>query len=108
MPAGDRTGPIGMGPRTGRAMGDCREDLISGYGGRHFGNFYGRGLGNRGGFGGPRGRFNTSRAPEFIEDNFHNLQDEVRYLEQSLKDVKNKLHEHEQNFKEDSAKPDSE
>ena len=117
MPAGDRTGPMGMGPRTGRAMGDCRGYSVSGYGSRHYGNFYGRGLGKRGGFGMRGGRYftdfprrgrNTARAPEFVEDEIHNLRDEIGYLEQSLKEAKNKLHEHEQNYKDDSSKSDSE
>jgi hypothetical protein len=53
MPGGDRTGPAGFGPMTGRAAGYCAGYSIPGYanpiGGR---GFFGRG---RGGFGG-RGR----------------------------------------------------
>ena len=58
MPGGDRTGPQGMGPMTGRAAGYCVgydvPGYINPYGGRGMamrrGRFYGRG----GGFG--RGR----------------------------------------------------
>jgi len=49
MPGGDRTGPMGMGPRTGRGLGHCTGSATPGYavgGGR------GRGMG----WGGGRGR----------------------------------------------------
>jgi hypothetical protein len=51
MPGGDRTGPIGAGPRTGRAAGYCAGYGLPGYanpiGGRGFGfgRGFGRGLG---------------------------------------------------------------
>ena len=59
MPGGDRTGPQGMGPMTGRAAGYCAGNSVPGYmnpyGGRGMafgrGRFYGRG----GGFGRGRG-----------------------------------------------------
>ena len=55
MPGGDRTGPAGMGPMTGRAAGYCAGYSMPGYaypvGGRGFG-FWGRGRG------GGRGRRN--------------------------------------------------
>lgn len=64
MPGGDRTGPWGRGPRTGRAMGFCADYPGPGYmssggfgGRRFFGRGYGRGRG-RGfgrGFGGGYG-----------------------------------------------------
>ena len=53
MPRGDRTGPEGMGPMTGRAAGDCAEYDIPGYAnpagrrgrGRWFSRGFGRGFG---------------------------------------------------------------
>jgi hypothetical protein len=46
MPGGDRTGPLGMGPRTGRGAGSCAGYQTPGYmssvGGR---GFWGRGRG---------------------------------------------------------------
>ncbi|MGB9005437.1 MAG: DUF5320 domain-containing protein [Candidatus Aminicenantales bacterium] len=62
MPAGDRTGPWGFGPRTGRGMGYCAGYPAPGYMhpgprfgfGRGFGRGLGRGLGR--GFGPGRGR----------------------------------------------------
>ncbi len=55
MPRGDRTGPGGMGPMTGRGAGYCSGSAVPGFmnswGGR--GGGYGRGLGR--GFGQGRG-----------------------------------------------------
>ncbi len=69
MPAGDGTGPMGMGPMTGRAAGYCAGYSMPGYmnpyGGRGFGGrgggrgFWGRGGGR--GFG--RGRRNWYYPP---------------------------------------------
>jgi len=56
MPRGDATGPMGMGPMTGRGAGYCAGNNMPGYlsnaGGRGFGMGFGRG----GGFGGRSGR----------------------------------------------------
>jgi hypothetical protein len=54
MPAGDRTGPLGSGPRTGGSFGYCSGYPRPGYMGpgagmgfgRGFGRGYGRGLGS--------------------------------------------------------------
>ena len=67
MPGGDRTGPQGMGPMTGRAVGYCTGYNVPGYmnpsGGRGMalrrGRFYG---GGGGGFGRGRG-FSYYGAP---------------------------------------------
>ena len=60
MPRGDRTGPDGMGPMTGRAAGQCAGFAMPGYAnpasGRGLGFGRGRGAWSRG-FGG-RGRRN--------------------------------------------------
>jgi len=71
MPAGDRTGPRGMGPMTGRAAGFCAGYLVPGYmnpiPGRGFGFGRGRGFGfGRGlglGFRGGRGWAGYGAAP---------------------------------------------
>jgi len=52
MPRGDRTGPEGMGPQTGRGMGYCSGNQTDGFA-------QGRGAGGRGGFG---GRFMSQRG----------------------------------------------
>lgn len=43
MPGGDRTGPMGMGPMTGRGMGFCAGNAAPG-----FTTWGGRGMGGRG------------------------------------------------------------
>ena len=63
MPLGDGTGPMGMGPMTGRAAGYCAGYGVPGYmnpmGGRGFG--FGRGFGRGFGFG--RGWARAGYAP---------------------------------------------
>lgn len=56
MPAGDRTGPSGMGPRTGRAAGYCSGYTVPGYANRGFGGGFGFGRGMGRGFGRGMGR----------------------------------------------------
>ena len=59
MPRGDRTGPLGMGPMTGRAAGYCAgyptPGYMNPYGGRGMGMAWGRGFGRGGGRGFGRG-----------------------------------------------------
>ncbi|KPU27628.1 hypothetical protein TR13x_03610 [Caloranaerobacter sp. TR13] len=45
MPKGDRTGPIGAGPMTGRKMGYCAGNDAPGYISAGYGRGYGRGFG---------------------------------------------------------------
>ena len=54
MPAGDKTGPKGMGPMSGKAAGYCVEQEIPGYASP--GNDSGVGRGQGRGFGRGRGR----------------------------------------------------
>ena len=54
MPNGDRTGPRGLGPRTGRGLGDCDKDIIPVVRPRFFGR--GRGRGDNRGYGRGFGR----------------------------------------------------
>ncbi len=55
MPGGDRTGPLGAGPVTGRGAGFCAGYGLPGYL-NPVGRGFGRGAGFMGGFGGGRGR----------------------------------------------------
>ena len=59
MPGGDRTGPMGAGPRTGRAAGYCGGYDMPGYANPVPG--FGRGMGFGRGFGFGRGRGWRSR-----------------------------------------------
>jgi len=67
MPGGDRRGPMGAGPMTGRAAGYCSRSGVPGYAnpmpGRGMGMGFGRGRGAWcTGFGGGRGRRNRFYA----------------------------------------------
>ena len=63
MPRGDRTGPLGLGPMTGRRLGDCadNENAGQGFGRGFFGRAWGGGRGY--GFGRGFGFFNRSVDP---------------------------------------------
>jgi hypothetical protein len=60
MPRGDGTGPLGMGPMTGRGAGFCAGRAIAGFVSSGQGLGLGRGRGNQGH--GGRGRRNLFRA----------------------------------------------
>lgn len=93
MPGRDRTGPQGMGPMTGRRMGDCagNDDETSVF--RSFGR--GRGFGGRGRGAGfrSRGGFGYGRASDnhpmgdktSIEQEVKVLKSQLAYLEGLLK-----------------------
>ena len=57
MPRGDGTGPMGMGPMTGRGAGICAGFGVPGFVNRAFGIGFGRGRGGRGGGFGRRNMF---------------------------------------------------
>ncbi len=68
MPRGDKTGPLGEGPRTGRGLGVCNTvnpPIYFGGRGQGFGRGQGQGLGRGRGRGQGRGyRFNRNVAPK--------------------------------------------
>lgn len=70
MPRGDRTGPAGMGPMTGRAAGFCAGFGMPGYMNpafaRGFGMGFGRGRGAGGGGRGWRNRFFATGQPGWM------------------------------------------
>jgi len=72
MPAQDGTGPIGMGPRTGRGFGPCG----FGMGWRHHNHH--RGL----------GRYFCWNPPQTKEDQKKALVDYRKALEEELEDIK--------------------
>jgi len=61
MPAGDRTGPMGFGPMTGRAAGYCAGYSVPGYA-NAFGGRGGVGRGRGGGWGW-RNRYRATGVP---------------------------------------------
>jgi hypothetical protein len=89
MPGGDRTGPLGTGPRTGRAAGYCSGSGMPGYAnpvpGRGFGMGFGRG---RGGWG--RGRGFGGGGPR---DEKRFLKNEAEALQAELDQIKQRLSE---------------
>lgn len=63
MPGGDRTGPMGMGPMTGRGAGDCARSNAPGFVNNLLGGgFFGRG---RGGGRGCRNMFYATGLPRW-------------------------------------------
>lgn len=112
MPRGDRTGPAGMGPMTGRAAGFCAGFGVPGYannvGGRGFwgrGRGMGRGRGfgwARAGFGGPAwgGVMNPYAygaapvAPNItVQQELEALKGQAEYLEDSLVGIRKRMEE---------------
>ena len=72
MPFGDRTGPLGLGPRTGRAAGYCSGFGMPGYvnpvlgrGWFGFGRGWGRGRSWSGGGRGWRHRYRATGMPDW-------------------------------------------
>ena len=105
MPRGDRTGPQGMGPMTGRAAGYCAGYDAPGYANSAPGRGYGRGMAWRRG-GGGRGwgggyAWPTQPVPvyapapppapveekTFLEQEVAGLRAQLAYLEERLKDL---------------------
>ncbi len=115
MPRGDKTGPEGLGPRSGRGLGYCSGYDSPGYtkgvprGGRGFGRGYGRGFGR--GFGWGRGRryspypddiYHPNQYPVYPtepnigvnkEEEKHYLENVLQNLENDIKNIKNRLKE---------------
>ena len=114
MPGGDRTGPAGLGPMTGRAMGHCAGGTTPGYAnggwGRGPGMGFGRGgcggRGMRGGFrAGWRNLFHATGLTRWQragagprlqpglgpEQDQEALKRQAEYLEQALGDVRKRL-----------------
>lgn len=99
MPGGDRTGPLGFGPMSGRAAGWCAGFGAPGYMNRYSGRFWGgRGFGR--GFGMGRGMGNRWRmfAPFYSygvpyppQDEAEMLRQEAQHLEASLEEINKRL-----------------
>jgi hypothetical protein len=103
MPRGDRTGPAGFGPMTGRGAGFCAGNNAPGYmnpyGGYGMGRGRGRGFGRMGyGYGSGWGRFggyaypNPPVYPDNVDDKAM-MADQVNFLEEQLKQARKQLDE---------------
>ena len=108
MPGGDRTGPVGRGPMTGRATGFCAGFSDPGYSNsgsaRGFGRGWGRGFGR--GFWGRRmlwrepyyqGPYNPPCRDVFPTQNKEEektyLEEMVKGLEEEIKDIRGRIKE---------------
>jgi hypothetical protein len=91
MPGGDRTGPWGLGPRTGRAAGYCAGYNVAGYANPMYGRGYGRGFCGRGrGF--LKGRVYPYSTPYYPESrNEPGREEEKIYLENMIKGLEEEM-----------------
>ncbi len=94
MPGGDRTGPIGRGPMTGRAVGYCAGYPEPGYSNPS----YGRGLGRGGGRGFGRGYWGRGRgfswggySPDPYYTPEPTKEEEKTYLEKMVKGLEEEI-----------------
>lgn len=102
MPSGDRTGPEGYGPRSGRGFGYCNGYDSPGYtkgiprGGRGFrqryGRGYGRGFGRGRGFG-YHGIDYQDYPTQYPSEPYHavNKDEEKNYLKQAIDHLESEL-----------------
>ncbi len=109
MPGGDRTGPAGLGPMTGRGAGYCAGYSVPGYMNPIPGRgFFGRGrgwFGRGGGRGWGRGYYATGfpgwgdyGAPVYPyrpelepEEEMNLLREEAKFLKQQLEDIQSHI-----------------
>jgi hypothetical protein len=99
MPRGDGTGPLGMGPRTGRGMGFCAGFPVPGYRSAGFGRGFGRGRGFKRMFChwwpyyAPYGYHPAvPQAPQAV-DQKEMLQREAQLLEDQLNQIRERLNQ---------------
>ncbi|UCH98293.1 MAG: DUF5320 domain-containing protein [Candidatus Aminicenantes bacterium] len=116
MPGGDRTGPLGVGPMTGRGLGYCGGFDAPGYAytgpffGRGFGFGRGRGRGMRRGMGfGLRWGVSVYPYPYVPPYSYENeaemLRQQAKHLEDSLEQINKRLTQiEEQTVKDKSEK----
>lgn len=97
MPGGDRTGPLGAGPRTGRGMGYCSGSNLPGYT-NAAADFSSRfGIGNRGRGRGWRNRFYATGIPGWVsptaEQETANLKAQADSLKAQLDAIQKRIEE---------------
>ena len=91
MPRGNRTGPMGMGPQTGRGMGFCSGNANPGYAWPGPGLGFGRGMGIRRGF----GFFSAPQALpqdelQILKNQAQALADQQKQIAQRIEDLEKK------------------
>lgn len=94
MPGGDRTGPMGAGPMTGRGFGFCAGANVPGYGvgfgrGRGFSRrrWFGRGFGPGFGWGLPTNWIPGKMDKELLQEQKNILQSQLEAIEKQLGDL---------------------
>ena len=100
MPRGDRTGPVGAGPRTGRGLGCCSGYdapgfMHAGFGGGGFGAGFGRGFGFRHRFSAaaPPGWGYPGYTPPTREETLSDLKANSEWLKGQLDGVNKRIEE---------------
>lgn len=98
MPRGNGTGPVGMGPMTGRGAGFCAGFGMPGYANRGGGGFFGRGMGFRFFAGGGPGWMRAGYPPYYsvglsAEEEHEALSRQTSAMEAGLSDLKKRLAE---------------
>ena len=93
MPRGDRTGPDGLGPMTGRRAGYCAGYSVPGYMNDvpGWGRGYGYGRGYRWGAGYGRVYYPADVPPAVDEKTF--LENQLKYLEQQQENLRKRLND---------------
>ncbi len=86
MPAFDKTGPQGQGPKTGRGMGPCGD-------GRGIGMGRGIGFGRCRGYGRGLGKYFGWNTPQTDEEKHRDLESYKKALQEELEDVEKELKE---------------
>jgi hypothetical protein len=92
MPGGDRTGPSGQGPMTGRGMGYCAGFNVPGFMNPGFGRGFGRGRGFA-------WRARATQAVMPVQEVITEKQ-EKQYLEEDLKVLKQEMEDVQKRLKE--------
>lgn len=107
MPSGDRTGPMGQGSMTGRALGFCTGYNTPGFD-KGFGGGMGRGYGFGRGMGGARGMgrgryrnwpdsgyipFSRGYSAQNSEDEIKMLKSQAEVLKRSQRDIEKRIEE---------------
>ncbi len=87
MPGGDKTGPLGMGPMTGRAMGYCSGNKTRG------------GFSQRGARGQQRSRSNAMDMPDGagIDYSYSELKEKNEDLEKMIRSLNDRIEKLENN-----------
>jgi hypothetical protein len=95
MPRGDRTGPLGAGPRTGRGMGHCNGYERQGFTNQITGSRVKSGIGRGGSGRGWRHRFYATGIPGWVpptpEQETADLKAQADYLKTQLDDIQKRI-----------------